>query len=268
MRKADRRARLKRADGRDEGVRPVSADVQAVLFDVDYTLIRPGAAFELDGYLDAGRRFGISLDPERWPRAQRAAWEEVERRRRENGHVHDMSLIPAVTGAVVATLAGEEGCRDAGEACAACAGYQAERWWDLANFTLYEDVRPCLERLREAGVRVGLISNTNRDLAAVAARFGIASLIDVMIASVDVGVMKPEPEIFLACLERLGSTPEAAAMVGDNQYDDIAGALAAGFKLAVLLDRRGRQRKLAERGEPVHAPAIETLDELPALLGL
>lgn len=246
----------------------MSANVQAVLFDVDYTLIRPGPAFDLDGYLDAGRRFGLSLDPERWPLAQRAAWKEVEHRREHSGHVHDMSLIPAVTRAVVTTLAGEAVCGELGEACEACAGYQAERWWDLANFSLYDDVRPCLERLRGAGVRVGLISNTKRDLGAVVTRFGIVSLIDAMVASVEVGVMKPEPRIFLACLERLGRPAEAAAMVGDNQYDDIAGAVAAGFRLAVLLDRRGRQRKLAERGEPTHEPTIESLSELPELLGL
>jgi FMN phosphatase YigB (HAD superfamily) len=57
-------------------------------------------------------------------------------------------------------------------------------------------------------------------------------------------------------------------MVGDNAYDDVKGALACNFALAVLLDRRGRQRRLAERGEPTHSPTIETLADLPALLGI
>jgi len=247
---------------------PSPPGIRAVLFDVDYTLIRPGPVFDVEGYVRNGLRFGLTLDPERWPLAQRAAWEAVERRRAANGHEHDMSLIPAVTRAVVSALAGEEACRLTPEACEACARYQADQWWDLDNFTVFEDVQPCLERLRSASMKMGLVSNTNRDLQAVTTHFGLGPYVDVAVASVDVGVMKPEPEIFLACLERLDCGPEEAAMVGDNEYDDMRGALAAGFSLAVLLDRRGRQRKLAERGEPVHAPAIESLSELPAVLGL
>lgn len=247
---------------------PVVVGIRAVLFDVDYTLIKPGPVFDVEGYVRTGRRFGLALDPGRWPQAQKAAWSAVEERRGATGHEHDMSLIPAVTRAVVRALAGEEVRRSAAEACEACARYQAGQWWDLRNYTLYDDVLPCLERLRAAAIKIGLVSNTSRDLDEVGTHFGLTPFVAAAVASREVGIMKPEPEIFLACLERLGHGPEVAAMVGDNHYDDVEGALAAGFALAVLIDRRGRQRRPVKSGEPTHEQAIGTLDELPPLLGV
>jgi HAD superfamily hydrolase (TIGR01549 family) len=241
--------------------------VRVVLFDVDYTLIKPGPVFDLDGYIRNGRRFGLTLDPERWPRAQRAAWAIVEERR-AGGHAHDMALIPAVTHAVVGALAGDDTCHAAADACEALAQHQAAQWWDLANYSLFDDVLPCLERLHDARLAVGLVSNTERDLDAAVAHFGLGQYVGVTVASAQVGLMKPEPEIFLVALRALDALPADAAMVGDNVYDDVKGALDCGFALAVLLDRRGRQRRLAERGEPIHAPAIESLADLPALLGI
>jgi HAD superfamily hydrolase (TIGR01549 family) len=246
----------------------MTAPVNAVLFDVDYTLIKPGPVFDVEGYVRNGRRFGLALDPERWPQAQRAAWAAVKQRRESSGHEHDMALIPAVTRAVVCALADDEARASAAEACEACAQYEAEQWWNLDNFTLFDDVLPCLERLHGAALRVGLVSNTNRDLDVTVAHFGLGPFVDVAVTSAQIGIMKPEPEIFLAALERLGIGADEAAMVGDNDYDDIRGALACGFAIAVLLDRRGRRHRLAERGEPTHEPAIDSLAELPALLGL
>jgi putative hydrolase of the HAD superfamily len=241
--------------------------VHAVLFDVDYTLIKPGSVFDLEGYIRNGRRFGLTLDPERWPHAQRAAWAVVEERRGA-GHEHDMALIPAVTRAVVGALAGEEACRTAADACEALAQHQAAQWWDLANYTLFDDVLPCLERLRADRVSVGLVSNTERDLDVAVAHFGLERYVGVTVASAQVGLMKPEPEIFLVALRALDAVPAEAAMVGDNVYDDVEGARACGFALAVLLDRRGRQRRMAEHGEPTYSPAIESLADLPPLLGI
>jgi HAD superfamily hydrolase (TIGR01549 family) len=242
--------------------------VRAVLFDVDYTLLRPGAIFDAEGYQRTGRRFGLALDPARWPLAQGAARAAVKERRETGGHAHDMGIIPAVTRAVVGALAGEEVSRSEAEACEACAQYQAEQWWNLDNFTLFDDVLPCLERLHAAALRIGLVSNTSRALDRAMAHFGLTPYVDAAVASAQVGIMKPEPEIFLVALDQIGARPEEAAMVGDNHHDDVQGALACGFALAVLLDRRSRQRTHAQAGVPPHEPTIESLAELPALLGI
>src|SRR5665647_2608724 len=60
------------------------------MFDLDYTLLRPSDQFEAPGYQRTGARFGLRLDPARWPAAQKAAYAAVEARRRESGDAHDV----------------------------------------------------------------------------------------------------------------------------------------------------------------------------------
>jgi len=50
------------------------------------------------------------------------------------------------------------------------------------------------------------------------------SLFDAMIASVDVGYQKPDPEIFQLALKRLGLITQEAIMIGGNPTSDIQGA--------------------------------------------
>src|SRR5215218_9642091 len=53
--------------------------LKAVLFDVDFTLAKPGPDLGPDGYQLLGRRFGLELDPARYAEARAAAVETVER---------------------------------------------------------------------------------------------------------------------------------------------------------------------------------------------
>ena len=58
---------------------------------------------------------------------------------------------------------------------------------------------------------------------------GLAAMVDVLVASEDVGVSKPDPEIFRIALERTGADRASIVMVGDSWVNDIAGARAAGI---------------------------------------
>jgi putative hydrolase of the HAD superfamily len=131
------------------------------------------------------------------------------------------------------------------------------RWEQAAQFELYDDVVPALEALRSGGLRLGLISNTSRDLGAFVRHFELD--VDAWIASGSYGKVKPSPLIFRAALELVGAEPKEALMVGDSPRDDVAGARAIGMR-ALLLDRAGLHPDAAER--------IESLDELPGALGL
>ena len=53
--------------------------LRAVLFDVDFTLAKPGPDLGPEGYERLGRRFGLALDPARYDDARRAAVERLER---------------------------------------------------------------------------------------------------------------------------------------------------------------------------------------------
>lgn len=58
---------------------------------------------------------------------------------------------------------------------------------------------------------------------------GLAELVDALVASEDVGVSKPDREIFRIALDRAGVRADRAVMVGDSWANDIAGAHGAGI---------------------------------------
>ncbi|HQG55010.1 MAG TPA: HAD-IA family hydrolase [Thermoleophilia bacterium] len=231
-----------------------------VLFDVDYTVLEPGEVFAAEGYRAIGERYGLRLDPSRWHEAERAAYEVVKRRRAELGATHDEGAYHAIADAVINALGGGPPA-----AVAACTAAVVAEWVRLENFALYDDVLPCFERLRDAGVRIGLVSNSSHDLDEIVASFALAEYVALTVASVEVGLAKPSPAIFGVALQRAGEVlgePIMAGdtvMVGDSVEDDVKGALACGMG-AVLLDRAGRY--------DLPFPTIRTLAELPALLSL
>jgi YjjG family noncanonical pyrimidine nucleotidase len=59
---------------------------------------------------------------------------------------------------------------------------------------------------------------------------GLDRYVDVLMASEEAGVSKPDPQIFRLALERLGCEADAAVMVGDSWPNDIVGAQAAGIR--------------------------------------
>jgi putative hydrolase of the HAD superfamily len=126
-----------------------------------------------------------------------------------------------------------------------------------ANFELYEDALPVLEELRRQGLKIGLVSNTGRDLGEFIVHHGLD--VDAAISSGAHGKVKPDPTIFLAILRELGVEPAATAMVGDSIDDDVEGARQLGMS-AFLLDREGTYPDFADRLPDLYA--------LPAALGL
>jgi len=94
-----------------------------------------------------------------------------------------------------------------------------------------------LTELRDRGYKLGLI--TNRDSVEgfhqVLDETGLWPYFDLVLASGEVGIQKPEPGIFHTALDRLGSQADEAFYVGDNYWADVVGARRAGLT-PVLLD--------------------------------
>lgn len=90
-----------------------------------------------------------------------------------------------------------------------------------------------LESLRSRGLKTGLVANSWPDPARLLRRdveeAGLATLLDVIVFSEDVGAMKPDPAIFLAATGALGVQPEAAMYVGDRLETDVQGAANLGM---------------------------------------
>jgi HAD superfamily hydrolase (TIGR01509 family) len=88
--------------------------------------------------------------------------------------------------------------------------------------------RPVLERLR-AHFRLGVVSNHYGNLRDVLRHEGLLDLFQVVIDSREAGFEKPDPRIFLAACDALGTKPERVAHVGDSIPRDVKGAQAAGL---------------------------------------
>jgi putative hydrolase of the HAD superfamily len=224
------------------------AALKAVLFDVDFTLARPGPELGPEGYVSAGKRYGLTLDPARYEAAREAALVDL---RRHPDLEHDDEIWFRFTERIVRGMGGDA---DAAYACAV----EITRGWERhENFELYADVPGALAAVRAAGLRIGLVSNSARDVQEFAAHHGLD--VDAGLSSFHHGLTKPHASIFRAVLDLLGVEPAEAVMVGDTIADDIEGARALGMD-AILVDREGTR--------PDFEPRIETLDELAPRLGL
>ncbi len=224
------------------------AELKAVLFDVDFTLARPGPELGPEGYVRAGDRYGLTLDPLRFEAARDAALVDLHRHPELE---HDDEIWFRFTERIIRGMGGEA------DSAYACAVEITRGWENHANFDLYEDVVPTLAALRAAGLRIGLVSNSARDVREFAVHHALD--VDAGISSFHHGRSKPHASIFRAVLDLLDVKAAEAAMVGDQITDDIEGARAIGM-VAILLDR--------DRLHPDFEPRITNLAELPSQLGL
>jgi HAD superfamily hydrolase (TIGR01549 family) len=222
--------------------------LKAVLFDVDFTLVKPGPDLGPEGYQLLGRRFGLELDPSRYAEARAAAVETLERHPELD---HDEEVWVLFTQRIIEGMGGSK------DRSYEAAVEMTRAWEHADNFELYEDTLPVLAALREHGLKIGLVSNTGRDLDAFVAHHALD--VDAAVGSGTHGKTKPHPTIFRAALEQIGVNAEEAAMVGDSPEDDVEGALALGMR-AFLVDRDDRFPELEGR--------LPDLLALPAALGL
>jgi HAD superfamily hydrolase (TIGR01662 family) len=224
------------------------AELKAVLFDVDFTLARPGPELGPEGYVRVGERHGLRLEPARYEAARDAAFVDL---RRHPELEHDDEIWFRFTERIVRGMGGNA---DSAYACAV----EITRGWERhENFDLYDDVKDAIAALRALRLRIGLVSNSSRDVAEFARHHGID--VDAGISSFHHGRTKPHASIFRAVLDLLGVEPAEAVMVGDTIADDIEGARALGMP-AILVDRDGLR--------PEFDPRVERLTELPPLLGI
>ncbi|HEY3274201.1 MAG TPA: HAD family hydrolase [Methanocella sp.] len=96
-----------------------------------------------------------------------------------------------------------------------------------------------LDRIRDSGLRLALISNTGRTPGAamrkVIGKMGLLDYFEVTTFSNEAGYLKPHPRIFEMTLARMGSKPGQTVHVGDHDVLDVQGAIAYGMKSVRVL---------------------------------
>lgn len=97
-----------------------------------------------------------------------------------------------------------------------------------------DELPAALERARDAGIRLGIISNSEGKLESVLVRVGIREHFEHVIDSALVGTQKPEPAIFHLALEQFGVAPSEAVYAGDIPEVDVHGAHGVGMHGALI----------------------------------
>lgn len=106
------------------------------------------------------------------------------------------------------------------------------------RFEPFPEVAEVLDALRARGHPLAVVSNWDVSLHDVLARTGLASRVEAVVVSAEIGAAKPSPVPFQRALALLGARREEALHAGDQLDEDVAGARAAGVE-AVLVDRAG-----------------------------
>ncbi|HOF60201.1 MAG TPA: HAD family hydrolase [Candidatus Latescibacteria bacterium] len=109
---------------------------------------------------------------------------------------------------------------------------------------LWDGVADALKALAEAGVRMGVIADTDwtgRMMSRALAGVGLREYFGPVICSCDVGVCKPAPEIYAAARALIPDVPSGSPVlyVGDNLEKDVGGAIAFGWDAAYHVTTKG-----------------------------
>jgi putative hydrolase of the HAD superfamily len=97
-------------------------------------------------------------------------------------------------------------------------------------WVLYPDTIGTLQQIRAVGIDLGVVSNFDSRLHRVLLALGLADCFSAVTISTEVGVAKPDTQIFHVALQKHGCSAAQAWHVGDSLEEDYGGAIAAGLK--------------------------------------
>ncbi len=241
--------------------------IQAVLFDVDDTLVDTRGAFRhalasvAVDYLDEG------VDHEelvRFWRADAQGWYRAHTRgemtHREQRHRRANDLHAEFGGPVLDDAA-----------------YQR---WDEAferyfqeGWKAHPDAAAVLDALDAAGIPYGGLSNADSGYQVTKLEACGLGRVRMLVGVDTLGFGKPDPRVFHLACEKLGFAPQSVAYVGDEFDIDALAAREAGLALGVWIERAGAHSR-DEQGLAGYGVArdglarVDTLAALPAAVGV
>ncbi len=226
------------------GAAPVdNSSIRAVTFDVGGTLIEPWPSVG-DVYGQVAQRHGVRVAPEILNQRFAAAWKA----KKNFGYKKSdwAALVDETFSGLAATRPSASFFLELYEQFACAAAWR-----------VFEDVRPCLDRLQRSGIKLGAISNWDERLRPLLKALALDRYFDTIAISSEEGHRKPEPEIFHSAARQLQTPPQAILHIGDSRAEDFEGARAVGFQ-ALLLTRgpaAGKDGSIASLDELAVRPA-------------
>ncbi len=120
---------------------------------------------------------------------------------------------------------------------AAVMAYHKEK---IDSIKLYDDVKPCLNKLREKGLKSAIISDglPIKQYEKIL-RLDIDDLIDLTIISDEIGIRKPNPKLFEFCLKKFNIEGVETIYIGDRLDKDIIPAKLCNIN-SILIRRGGK----------------------------
>ena len=226
--------------------------IRAITFDAGFTLLRADPPVE-QVYLREFALDGARGDAAALGRALATTWREI----REKRLVDRYSAPTGERGFWEMFVERARLHFDGGRLSPACFDRLVEHFLRAEAWAVYDDVRPALDRLSAAGLRLAIVSNWDSTLAGLLEAHGLAARFSALLISGAERTGKPHPEIFRRACGRLHVAPEETLHVGDSVEEDWDAARRAGMS-AILLDRDDRHPEIPGR--------IRSLAELPARL--
>ena len=234
---------------------------EVIFFDVGDTLIRAHPSWA-GVYCEGLAEFGIDASEKDLERAlleetKAGAWwltEDPFEPTEENSYARIKQFDLAVLARVGLTDVGDEAIRRIEAAFS-----RRSAWY------VYPDVMPALDALRDAGFRMGVISNFVWGGAELIHDLELARHFDSLTISARVGFQKPHKGIFQHALDSLGVAPDRALHIGDSYRADVMGARRMGID-AMLIDRNGSDPARAR--DEHQDPGLTVVADLYGLLDL
>ena len=238
----------------------VGRRIEAVVFDLFYTLVYPGTYPGGTGRVGWLARM-LGVDPSDL-KARWAVFEPVleagQAPRRSDGLGPELSWVRAVAA-------------DLGMAVTSADLARIEADWDLtrrqALLAPPTSAVATLVALREHGIGLGVLSNTHGLEVRVWDRSPLAKHVDVVALSHEIGACKPDPATYAYALSRLKVSAAAAAYVGDGSGEELLGARIAGFGM-VLLAEEAPARFIPHDLARLRAQADASVVSLTEVVGL
>ena len=209
-------------------------EIDAVFIDAGNTLV----SIDFDRVAAELAALGHACEPLAVRRAEAAARPAVSRfvaarRSTESEDSFHFYLRAVIGGIAPVAAAGPEALQRAADALAARLRFPGEshRLWRW----VLPGVPEALASLRELGLRLVVVSNSDGSIERGLAEVGLRPYFSAVVDSAQVGFEKPDPRIFEHAIRHSGVSGRRALHVGDLYDADVAGARAAGVH-AVLLD--------------------------------
>ena len=133
--------------------------------------------------------------------------------------------------------------------------------WHSEDEIPFEDALGTLELLKERGYKLGIIANQSAGTAQRLENWGLLKYFDIVAASAELGIAKPDRLIFEKAIEFAGCQPQNTVMVGDRLDNDIIPAKALGMKTVWI--RKGLSiYQNIDLGKNIADWVIDTLSDL------